>query len=267
MSLIRGTAKYKEIFAEGTMEESLQKFDAESEFKIMCGFPGFKEASSANEEGKQGIKNMLELFQYSQQISIIPDVCAQYHLQKCLDDPKIEELKVIANSCKNAEDRAKITGQIASNHMKSIWKILNFEGSKTDSTAASSENSVLAKKCLKIFPAVANCAEFYQFIKGKGFTTDTGRSAFRSQVQLITAQLQHEDYNETVLNHLTPAFAYITPFLDTEQTLAELMGKIVNLFKDGVGFGRDPRKDFCQLETVNSNITMIQLWFSRTEVW
>jgi len=266
LSLIRGTAKYKEIFAEGTMEESLQKFDAESEFKIMCGFPEFKEASSANEEGKQGIKNMLELFQYSQQISIIPDVCNQYHLQKCLEDPKLEELKVIANSCKNTEDRAKITGQIASNHMKSIWKILKFESSSATDSTTSSDGCVLAKKCLKIFPAVANCAEFYQFIQGKGFTSDTGRSAFRSQVQLITSQLQHEDYNETVLNHLTPAFNYITPFLDTEQTLAELMGKIVNLFKDGVGFGHDPRKDFCQLETVNSNITMIQLWFSRTEV-
>jgi len=188
LSLIRGTAKYKEIFAEGTMEESLQKFDAESEFKIMCGFPEFEEASSANVEGKQGIKNMLELFQYSQQISIIPDVCNQYHLQKCLEDPKLEELKVIANSCKNAEDRAKITGQIASNHMKSIWKILKFESSSATDSTTSSDGCVLAKKCLKIFPAVANCAEFYQFIQGKGFTSDTGRSAFRSQVQLITSQ-------------------------------------------------------------------------------
>ena len=253
LSLIKGTATYEEIFAEGTLE-SLQKFDAESEFKIMCGFSGFKELSSTNEEGKQGIMNMLELFQYSQEISVIPNVCAQYHLQGCLNDPKLKEIKKIVNDCKNTDDRAKITGQIASKHMKKIWEVLNFDDPKH------------AKRCLKIFPAVANCAQFYQFIKGKGFTSETGRSAFRSQVELITAQLQHEDYNETVLIHLTPAFAYITPFLDTEQTLGELMAKIIQLFNEGTGFGSDPRKDFCQLETVNSNITMIQLWFSRTEV-
>ena len=234
------------------MEESIQKFDAESEFRIMCGFPEFQEVSVANEEGKEGIKHMLELFQYSQQISVIPDVCSQYHLEQCLIDPKLQELRDIVNSVKTPEDRAKVTGQIANNHMKKIWQVLNF----TDTS--------IAKKCLKIFPAVANCAEFYQFIQKKGFANN--RAAFSSQVELITAQLQHEDYNETVLNHLMPAFQYITPFLDKEQSLGELMNKIIKLFRDGVGFGQDSRKDFCQLETVNSNITMIQIWFSRTEV-
>ena len=235
------------------MEESIQKFDAESEFRIMCGFPEFQDISTANEQGKEGIKHMLELFQYSQQISVIPDVCAQYRLNQCLNDPKLKELKKIVNSVKSAEDRAKVTGKIANNHMKKIWEVLNF-----------TDDPSVAKKCLKIFPAVANCAEFYQFIQKKGFADD--RAAFSSQVQLITAQLQHEDYNENVLNHLMPAFQYITPFLDKEQSLGELMNKVIKLFRDGVGFGRDSRKDFCQLETVNSNITMIQLWFSRTEV-
>ena len=252
LSLIKGTAKYAEIFAEGSLEESIQKFDAESEFRIMCGFPEFQEISVANEEGKEGIKHMLELFQYSQQISVIPEVCGQYHLEQCLNDPKLIELTEIVKSVKTPEDRAKVTGQIANNHMKKIWQVLNF----TDTS--------IAKKCLKIFPAVANCVEFYQFIQKKGFAND--RTAFSSQVELITAQLQHEDYNETVLNHLMPAFQYITPFLDKEQSLGELMNKIIKLFRDGVGFGHDSRKDFCQLETVNSNITMIQLWFSRTEV-
>ena len=218
----------------------------------MSGFSEFQEISEANKEGKKGIKHMLELFQYSHQISKIPEVCGQYHLERCLSDPKLIELEKIVKSVQTREDRAKVTGQIANNHMKKIWEVLNF----TDPS--------IAKKCLKIFPAVANCAEFYQFIHKKGFAND--RTAFSSQLELITAQLQHEDYNETVLNHLLPAFQYITPFLDQEQSLGDLMNKIIKLLNDGVGFGRDSRKDFCQLETVNSNITMIQLWFSRTEV-
>ena len=192
------------------------------------------------------------MFQYSHQISKIPEVCQQYHLQQCLSDPKLIELVEIVQSVKTPEDRAKVTGQIANNHMKKIWEVLNFTDPST------------ATKCLKIFPAVANCAEFYQFIQKKGFAND--RTAFSSQLELITAQLQHEDYNETVLNHLMLAFQYIAPFLDKEQGLGDLMNKIIKLCNDKVGFGRDPRKDFCQLETVNSNITMIQLWFSRTQV-
>ena len=252
LSLINGTATYAEIFAEGSLEESIQKFDAESEFRIMCGFPEFQAISAAHEEGKEGIKHMLELFQYSHQISKIPEVCLQYHLEQCLRDPKLKNLEEIVKSVQTPEDRAKVTGQIANNHMKKIWEVLSFA------------DPSIAKRCLKIFPAVANCAEFYQFIQKKGFAND--RAAFSSQLELITAQLQHEDYNETVLNHLMPAFQYIAPFLDQEQSLGELMNKITKLCNDGVGFGRDSRKDFCQLETVNSNVTMIQLWFSRTEV-
>ena len=195
---------------------------------------------------------MLELFQYSEQISIIPEVCAQYQLDQCLQDPKLNELMDIVNSVKTAEDKNKVTGKIANDHMKRIWKVLKFD------------DTSIAKKCLKIFPAVANCVEFYQFIQNKGFANDT--NAFRSQVELITAQLQHEDYNETVLNHLMPAFQYICPFLDKEQSLGDLMNKVIKLYHDGIGFGGDSRRDFCQLETANSNIIMIELWFSRTEV-
>ena len=224
----------------------------------MCAFPEFQEISAANEEGKEGIKHMLELFQYSKQISVIPEVCSQYQLYQCLQDPKLNELMNIVNSVKTAEDKDKVTGKMANDHMKKIWEVLKFD----DTSIA--KNTSIAKKCLKIFPAVANCAEFYQFIQNKGFANDT--NAFRSQVELITAQLQHEDYNETVLNHLMPAFQYICPFLYKEQSLGDLMNKIIKLYHDGIGFGGDSRRDFCQLETVNSNIIMIQLWFSRTEV-
>ena len=252
INLIKGTAKFSEIFTERLFQESLQKFDAEREFNILCGFSEFQELCNANKEGKDGIKNMMELFQYSQQISQIPGVCDQYGLHQCSNDPQLQQLMTIVDSINTPEGRAQVTGQIANDHMQSIREILNLP------------DSSVSRNCLKIFPAVANCAEFYQFIKEKGFVND--RAAFSSQIELITAQLQHEDYNENVLNHLMPAFQYITPFLDTEQSLTELMSKILKLFKDGVGFGRHSQRDFCQLETVNSNITMIQLWFSRTEV-
>ena len=228
----------------------MHKFDAEKEFRILCDFSEFGE--ECNDEGKEGIKHMLELVEYSPQISKIPDVCSQYQLVNCLHDPGLKELEEIIGKVNTPEYRDTMTGKTATDHIKKIWEILNIDSS-------------IAKMCLKIFSVVENCAEFYQFIKKKGFMNDN-RAAFSSQVELITAQLQHEDYNETVLNNLMPAFQYISPFLDTKQSLAELMNEIARLCREGVSFGRDPTKHFCQLETVNSNITMIQLWFSKAEV-
>ena len=249
LSLIKGTAKFEEIIADGSLEESMQKLDTDTEFKIICGFSEFQ---NVDEEGKKGIKHMLELFQYSRQISHIHSVCDQYGLHRCLNDPELKELMKIADSVKTAKDRAQVTGQIANSHIKRIQEILK------------SRDSSMVKHCLNLFQAVANCGEFYKFIKDKGFASD--KTAFNSQVELITAQLQHEDYNENVLNHLMPAFQYITPFLNDKKNLSELMDEILKLFNDGDGFRQGTQKDYCQLETVNSNITMIQLWFSRTEV-
>ena len=260
LSLIEGTAEYNQIVAEKSIGELLPKLDVDEEFKIMCGFPEFQKVLAENKEGKEGIKNMLELFQCSQQIALIPKVCEQYGLMNCVNDETLKELMHIANTVNSTTDRGSITGKSATEKMKRIWQMLNLKDYSE------------AKRCLKIFPAVENCAEFYQFVKGRGFIGDTdSRTIFSSQVELITAQLQHEAYNETVLNHLLPAFEYIAPFLDAEQTFVDLIGKVAKLFNDGVGFVRTSKKDhskldYCQLETVNSNITMIQLWFSRTEV-
>jgi len=250
VSLMEGTATYDDI-KPVLLDANL---DTDNEFKIMSGFSGFQKTLTENSEGQEGIKNMIELFQFSQQISVIPKVCEQYHLDKCLKEFKLNELEEIIDTVNN--DKEKITGQVAIHYMKKIWKVFQFD-----------DDHYKAKRCLSIFPAVAKCAEFYQFIKGRKFTGEpNSRHAFRSQVELITAQLQHEDYNEGILNHLIPAFHYIVPFLNTEQSLTELLRKVNELLNDGTGFGSDSNDDFCQLETVSSNITMIQLWFSKTEV-
>ena len=250
---MKGNAKYGEIFTEGFLQEdSMQSLDIANEFQIMRAFSEFQKNSDAYLEGEQGVKYMFELFQYTKQILVIHEVCSQYGLYQCLKDTNLKKLEKMINKIESAEDKAQVTGKIAIKLMKEILELLNFD------------DPYIGKKCLKIFPAVANCAEFYKFIQSKNFANDT--SAFRSQVELITSQLQHEDYNETILNHLMPAFQYICPFLNKTQSFRDLMHKIIKLYHDGVGFGCDSRNDFCQLETVNSNIIMIQLWFSRTEV-
>lgn len=111
--------------------------------------------------------------------------------------------------------------------------------------------------CLKIFPAVANSAVFYQFIQEKQFVGEEGQALFQQQYQLITAQLQHEEYDDNVLNQLTAAFVFISPFMDREQSFRALMEAVTGL---------DTSHGLKQLETINENITLVRLWFSRAEV-
>ena len=111
--------------------------------------------------------------------------------------------------------------------------------------------------CLKIFPAVANSAAFYQFIQEKQFAGEKGHALFHQQYQLITAQLQHEEYDDNVLNQLKAAFVFMAPFMDREQSFNKLMTLVTQL---------DTSHGLKQLETVNENITLVRLWFSRAEV-
>ena len=111
--------------------------------------------------------------------------------------------------------------------------------------------------CLNIFPVVANSAAFYQFIQEKQFTGEKGQALFQQQYQLITAQLQHEEYDDNVLNQLSAAFVFMAPFMDKEQNFQSLMSQVTKL---------DTSHGLKQLDTVNENITLVRLRFSRAEV-
>ena len=60
--------------------------------------------------------------------------------------------------------------------------------------------------CLELFTAVQDSAAFFQFVCDRRFYGQKGKDVFLQKYQLITAQLQHEEYDETVLNHLLAAF-------------------------------------------------------------
>ena len=109
--------------------------------------------------------------------------------------------------------------------------------------------------CLKVFPAVANGAAFCKFIQEKQFVGKEGRALFWQH--LIAAQLQQEEYDYTILNQLKGAFVFMTPFMDRDQSLKELMTQVTQL---------DTSHSDIQLETVNENISLVRQWFSCAEV-
>ena len=242
--LLQGTAKYSEIIAEGG-ELKLESINIEAEFKTLVAFFASAELvpQVKSHEGLKGILCMVELFQFtSVHIPAIHRVCGQYKLEGCLKDPSLKKLVTLAEEVEGNRDNLIPLEAAEKMDIVETSLCLNKPG---------------AHHSLGLFAAVANSAAFYQFVRDKKFDDENGQAAFGQQYQLITAQLQHEEYNENVLNHLIAAYKFILPFMDTKQGFDALMAKVTSLDVSG---------GLKQLETVNSNITLIRLWFSRSEV-
>ena len=242
LKILRGTATYSDIVANGALE--LQTLNTEEEFGILQKFVDLFEMNRDNYAGLEGMRSMLELFQFTHHIDQINNVCEQYHLKKCLEDEQLKKLVLIVEEFKTETSRAKLTPLEATEKMAFIKTALCLQG-RTN------------YNCLELFPAIAKSAPFYQFIQDKQFVGQKGQTLFREQYQLITAQLQHEEYDENVLNHLRAAFEFIAPFMEPDIAFCDLMSKVTKF---------DTTNGLKQLETVNENVTLITLWFSRAEV-
>ena len=243
LKMLNGTATYSDIVANGTLQ--LETLNLEEEFATLMEFARLLKMRQEECNGLEGVKCILELFQFTHHINQIKQACEQYGLKQCLIDKKLEEMLLIVNKLKTEKSRALLTSIEAKAKMDFIKESLCLQQC-TD------------LKCLKLFSAVTDSADFYKFIKDKQFTGSEGQAIFYEQYQLITAQLQHEEYDENVLNHLRVAYKLVAPFMDSEINFCDLMNKVIELNATDHGIK--------QLETVNENIMLIKLWFLRSEV-
>ena len=239
LSVLKGDAKYVDIIANGALD--LLKLDIDREFTI---FEEYSKRLELSCRGLYVIHDMLELFQYSHHILNIHRVCKQYQLQGCIVDLKLIALKALAEELRSESCRMKLTPNEASTQLEEVNKALCL-------------SEEVDKQCLEIFRAVQDSTAFYHFVRDKYLYGEAGVAKFNQQYQLITAHLQHEEYDEQVLNHLYAAFKLIIPFMDPHQTLKCLITNV---------FALDVRNGLKQLETVNVNINLIRLWFTKAEV-
>jgi hypothetical protein len=243
LRLIQGNAMYTEIIANGSL--NLRSMDIDLEFGILNNYAECATIDMQDAEGLQGIKAMLQLFQYARHIQVIHNVCQQFQLEACLADPDLNELIELVAMLDEAKTQNKLTAKDAISRMNKVTELL-FLSSKPNT------------KFLDLFAAVSDSADFHQFIvQEKQFVGKEGKELFLQQYQLIITQLQHEEYNEVVLNHLFAAFKMITPFTEKDLSFGALMTKVSELN------AYDGRR---QLDTVNRNINLIRLWFTRAEV-
>ena len=235
--ILVGTATYNEIIIED--EGIVQNLDIDKEFFVL---KQFKKYSVYQSTGLDGIKCMLELIQYIPHIDYIKKLCNQYEtMAHYLYDEALEELFEIAEK---HDDCSQLNATIAKQDHAILKKNLQC-------------NNQSSLKRLNIFRAVSNSFAFYKFLRENKFYGSEGQHNFLKQYELITAQLMHEEYNEQVLNHLRIGFQIMYPFLNPEISFFWLMDEIMK---------QDHTDEFSQLDTVNFNITLIRLWFSRAEV-
>ena len=247
--IVTGDATYGEIVAGGLLDiksDGSQKFpgvrfDVEKEFQDLVKCP---QIGSYCTDGLHIIKCLLKLLQLPHYVEMIDRVCGQYHLHKCQEDADFKKILKWAIDLQSEEERASLTPADAVTKWKEVQKIFCLQDDAS-------------LKCLDLFSKIADSVDFYHFLREKQFTGKKGEVLFRQQYDLVTAQLQHEEYNETVLNHLYAAFEFISPFTDPRQAFSCLMKAVTSL---------DTTEEIIQLDTVKNHMHLIRLWFSRAEV-
>ena len=241
--IMNGNATYREVVGGGLLNVRFAdpRFDVEEEIQNFVKCPRF---ANYGTDGPYIVKCLLKLHQLPRYVKMIKCVCEQYHLEQCQEDSDFKQVSKWAAELEKEDEREKITSAMAKPRWENVEKIFCLK-----------EGGSL--KCLDLFSKIADSADFYHFLEEKQFTGRKGEELFRQQFELVTAQLQHEEYNETVLNHLFAAFRFISPFTDSGQSFSSLMKAVTSL---------DTTKGLTELDTVKNNMHLISLWFSRAEV-
>ena len=234
MSVLNGTATYAEVTANGKL--ILESFNMEDELEGALVFVDVKMDNI--KDSLAALKSLLKLFQFPDTLKVIRTVCEELSLTNCLQDAKFVQLVSIADQLASEEQRAILTPETAKPLCKEIEECLGD-----------------TNRILRLFSKVLENVDFFLFLREHHFLDENGEQYFREQIQLTTAQLQHEEYDETVLNHLLAAYNYIAVFSDSKQSFSMLLESIAKLELDS-------NKELTQLDTIKNNMHMVQFWFS-----
>ncbi len=186
LKILKGTATYSDIIANDALQ--LVSFNIEKEFGILRKF---SDLFKINCEGLDGMRSILELFQFTYHIDQIRHVCEQYGLKKCLEDNRFKTLIMIVEESETEESRAKLTAIEAIDKLAYIKEALCLE-----------EHTKY--NCLELFPAVAGSAVFFK-----------------------NKQLSGQSKN--VLNNFIASFEFIAPFMEANISFHDLMRKVTKL--------------------------------------
>ena len=210
-----------------------------TEIDLLRNFCSFSQMGDSGDDFLSSLKDMTDLLSLMDKIPYIQSVCRMCGLERCLKDADFEYLVEIQDTYGTPEAKDAMNSRLASDAMKQIRPILPLDGQQ-----------------LEIFVHLAENEDFYKFIKDIELQ---GKNRFRSLYTLISSMLQHEEYNDEVLNQLPIARDFILPFLDEEQDFKGLLKRVVEVCKKA-------RNEFWQLDVMKRNISLVHQWFSKAEV-
>lgn len=249
--VIGGRATYGELTAEEKVE--LTDFDIEEEIKKLEASQSILLLEVESPVRLSGMKFMLELLKYAHHVRQLANVLQLYKVRTCLEDSNFQEIFRIAKDLEGEEYRRMLDTQMASESLTKMKTVLSIPPG-------------MSSDCLNFLTVVGQSQEFFQFLVNRRFVGPQGLRQFRLQYEIITTHLQHTDYDERVLNQLMGAFLFITPFVacrleekaDKDETyFCQLMSQLM---------AQDIINGPKQLDTMNRNLHLIQLWFSQVEV-
>ena len=250
MKVINGTANLKDFLVAGMSFDVLQDFNYKEDINTMFRFFESKEASISTANAKQAISDMFNLLDIVSKLPYVPQLCYQYQLHGCTTDPNFLTLHDMIKVITKQEVNDDLTGKNADIYFGNLCKIFCCS------------NDLELDKCLALFKTIAICSSVYHFIKSKGFYGPTGKFDFWSQLELVTNNLQDEDYCNVALKALASTYEYVILFMDAKQNFVSLVKQIHKLIKSRTDLAMDFQKDMCQLEAVNSSITAVRFCFS-----
>ena len=237
-----GKATYIETVARGRL--LLETLDIETECRAITNHFCPVKCLPQVPEMANMFSSMLELFQYTCIcIPTIHQICELYRLNGCIQDPRLTQLKEIADELNPQGEKAKLLlPSEVDGILKHIKELFCFK---------------IPKVCPigLLFSNIARSNKIHQFFCEHGFDAwQLDNDRFDILCSSIRAQLEHK---MAMIDHLCAGYPLMAPFMDTEQDFQCLLTRVADL---------DVLQGLESLGILSSNIKDISLWFPKTKV-
>ena len=217
------------------------------EVGIMIEFPDFQKYRST--DTVVHFENAIILHQILEHIYSLFTFCEEFELQECLKSDEVVRLREIVDGYQRGESWKQQKLKNITTIVTEIQNILSIKSTK--------ENRSEHFLFLSLFePLNTNTKELRRFLNENNFR-GKGQTRFEQLLALVTQRLQHEEYNAEILTKLYAVYYLLVPLNKPDILFHELIETVSQL---------ETTTCLSQLRTVDSNIDLITMWFSRAEV-
>ena len=226
--------------------EELKSYDLPNEdnelrqfYKLRCGRYSEVDAS-------QSIMVFLELNGVVKRVRSLQNVCVNFMLRKCLDDPIMMRLVNASNTALDGSIKLKK----ANEEVQFIKKTFNI-----------ASGGLIDHPFFLLISFLENNCQLYKFANERGYGSVEGMDIFMQEHRLVTTDLLFKEFEEDILDKLIAAMELIFPFFDKTCTLVELWENIAK-----IGDMKVLEVAISHLLTVSEKIEVIKDWFNQANV-